>query len=174
MNYTDQQRAAIETRAPRICVAAGAGSGKTFVLVQRIVDLLRNGADLDGIVAITFTEKAAAEMKARLRAAFRKLADPQDPGAMSRWRDYERRLDTARISTIHAFCMRLLKENALHLGLDPDFGLLSEPQSRLLVRETSRETLLGLLNAKDPTSPGWRWSGPCRACANCSRVSRRG
>jgi len=131
-------------------VSAGAGSGKTFVLVQRVVDLLRGGADLDDIAAITFTEKAAAEMKARLRKAFRDLADPKDLEAMSRWRDYERRLDTARISTIHAFCMRLLKENALKLGLDPDFSLLSDPQSRLMVRETSRETLHDLLSQHDP------------------------
>ncbi len=150
MGITEQQRAAIETRAPRICVSAGAGSGKTFVLVQRVVDLLRGGADLDDIAAITFTEKAAAEMKARLRKAFRELAEPKDLEAMSRWRDYERRLDTARISTIHAFCMRLLKENALKLGLDPDFSLLSEPQSRLMVRETSRETLHALLSREDP------------------------
>jgi ATP-dependent helicase/nuclease subunit A len=150
MNLTDQQRAAIETRAARICVSAGAGSGKTFVLVQRIVALLRGDADLDEIVAITFTEKAAAEMKARLRGAFRKLADPDNLDEMSHWRNLERQLDTARISTIHAFCMRLLKENALQLGLDPDFGLLSEPQSRLLVRETSRETLLALLRDDDP------------------------
>lgn len=149
MKHTDEQAKAITDRSKRICVSAGAGSGKTYVLVERIVSLLNEGAEFDGIVAITFTEKAAAEMKARLRKVFRERAKPDNPVEMNRWRDYERRLDTARVSTIHAFCMRLLKENALHLGLDPDFGLLSEPESRFLSRDVARETLLELIGRED-------------------------
>ena len=72
MTRTEQQLDAIRTRARAVCVDAGAGSGKTSVLVERIVSLLEERrAGLDEIVAITFTENAAAEMKSRLRAAFR-------------------------------------------------------------------------------------------------------
>lgn len=150
MKRTEEQAAAITNREPRICVAAGAGSGKTYVLVQRIVSLLEDGADFDGIVAITFTEKAAAEMKERLCAEFRRRAEAGDAALMTRWRDFERRLDTARVSTIHSFCMRLLKENALQLGIDPGFGLLSESQSRLLARDAVRETLIDRIAQGDP------------------------
>ncbi|MBI1319031.1 MAG: AAA family ATPase [Candidatus Hydrogenedens sp.] len=151
MELTTQQRNAIETNAPRVCVDAGAGSGKTFVLVQRMVHLLQQRkAGLDEIVAITFTEKAAAEMKARLRREFRARArEHRDRDEMNFWRGLEQRLDGARISTIHAFCMRLLKENALALGIDPDFGLLTEAESRMQSEQAVRETLHGLLEEED-------------------------
>jgi ATP-dependent helicase/nuclease subunit A len=150
MQLTDEQKAAITARGPRIVVAAGAGSGKTRVLVKRIVCLLEDGVDLDAIAAITFTEKAASEMKARLREEFRAHASTRDAAAMSRWRNYERMLDAARISTIHSFCMRLLKENTLYLSLDPDFSLLTEAQSSLLQRDVVRDTLRELLRGEDP------------------------
>jgi len=121
MSITPEQRAAIESRARLICVDAAAGSGKTRILVERIVHLLEHGgARLDGIVAFTFMEKAAAEMKARLRARFREraLADEATPEQATRWRGFERGVDGARVSTIHAFCMAVLRENALRLGVD--------------------------------------------------------
>ena len=93
MNYTPQQQQAIESRARYICVDAGAGSGKTRVLVDRIVHLIATEqAKLEEIVAITFTEKAALEMKERLRKAFRRNAPKDDPVAFSQWRDLERRV----------------------------------------------------------------------------------
>ena len=132
MKYTAQQQQAIESLARYICVDAGAGSGKTRVLVDRIVHLIATEqARLEEIVAITFTEKAALEMKERLRKAFRRNAPKDDPVAFSQWRDLERRVDTAHITTIHAFCSRLLRENALYLGLDPDFGLISDAETAL-------------------------------------------
>jgi ATP-dependent helicase/nuclease subunit A len=149
MELTDGQRQAIHLDARRICVDAGAGSGKTFVLVERIVRLLKQGVPMEGIVAITFTEKAAAEMKARLRAACRKQAAGADAAEMSRWRDQEQAVETARITTIHAFCAGILREHALALGLDPDFAPLAEGEMRLLLAETARETLHGLLDAGD-------------------------
>ena len=150
MNHTEQQRAAIEATAPRLCVEASAGSGKTRVLVDRIVHLIESKqADLDEIVAITFTEKAAAEMKTRLRHAFRQRAPEDDAEAMSRWRDHERRVDSSRISTIHGFCSTILRESALWIGLDPDFAVMTEPQTQLLTDQLVHETLHELLESND-------------------------
>jgi ATP-dependent helicase/nuclease subunit A len=150
MNRTEQQRAAIETLAKRVCVDAGAGSGKTSVLVERIVSLIeRDLASLDEIVAITFTEKAATEMKIRLRKAFKEKAPNTDPETMSRWRDMERRVDSSRITTIHSFCASLLREHSLRIGLDPDFSVMAEAESALLRAESLTETVHGLLESGD-------------------------
>ena len=150
MTLTEQQRRAITTLGKHLCVDAGAGSGKTRVLVGRIVHILEERkAELPEIVAITFTRKAAAEMKERLRAAFHAKAPPDDPGEMSYWRDLERRIDTARISTIDSFCKGLLREHALALGLDPDFSVLADAESVLFQRNVVSETFLRLLDAGD-------------------------
>jgi ATP-dependent helicase/nuclease subunit A len=131
-------------------VDAGAGSGKTRVLVERIVDLLETRrANLDAIVAITFTDKAAAEMKDRLRRAFHEKAPVDDPDVMSYWRDLERRVESARISTIHSFCSSLLRENALYVGRDPDFTVLADAEARLLRGEVIEETLQALIESGD-------------------------
>jgi ATP-dependent helicase/nuclease subunit A len=153
VNYTEQQAEAITTMASHICVDAGAGSGKTRVLVDRIVHLLeQKHATLDQIVAITFTAKAAAEMKARLRAAFRDKAPHDDAELMNQWRDLERRVDTARVCTIHAFCAGFLRESALRVGLDPDFSLLTDAENRLLSTRVVTETLHRLLNQSNPSA----------------------
>ena len=150
MELTSGQKQAIEQMAPRICVAAGAGSGKTSVLVRRIIHLIEHhGAGLDRIVAITFTEKAAAEMKARLRDAFHARVNMEDARAAAKWRGLERRVDNARISTIHSFCTGILKENALRAGLDPDFSVLAEAESKLLRTNTLTRLLHTLLEAED-------------------------
>ena len=150
MNATGQQRAAVEARAPQVCVDAGAGSGKTRVLVERIVHLLENHeTELEQIAAITFTDKAAAEMKARLRQAFRKRASTADRDTMTRWRAYERRIEGARIQTIHAFCAGILREHALQLGLDPDFALQTEADSALTRRRAVRSTLHACFERED-------------------------
>lgn len=153
MQFTAEQERAITSDAPRLCVDAGAGSGKTRVLIERIVHLVeQRGVPLEQIAAITFTEKAAAEMKARLRAAFRAraLAAEDDPPALTRWRALEQRVEAARISTIHAFCAGLLREFALPIGLDPDFTVLGDADGALLRSETVRSTVIALLEASDP------------------------
>ncbi|MCX5758680.1 MAG: UvrD-helicase domain-containing protein, partial [Candidatus Hydrogenedentes bacterium] len=153
MSRTDAQQKAITAERKMLCVDAGAGSGKTLVLVERIVHLIeQKKTDLDGIVAITFTDKAAAEMKARLRRAFREKAPIDDPGEMTRWRDMERRVETARIGTIHSFCASLLREHALRIGMDPDFVVLTEAEAALLRNETSVEAVHERLEAGDPAA----------------------
>ena len=153
MNMTREQRAAVESRARLICVDAAAGSGKTHILVERIVDLLeRDAVRLDEIVAFTFMEKAAAEMKARLRQRFRDRAlDPDaTTEAANRWRGFERGVDGARVSTIHAFCMAVLRENALRLGADPDAAMLGDGEADLLAQQAVTETLHAMLHGDDP------------------------
>ncbi|MCL4217309.1 MAG: UvrD-helicase domain-containing protein, partial [Candidatus Hydrogenedentes bacterium] len=154
MNFTPEQYAAITSSNQHLCVTAGAGSGKTRVLIEHILHLLETrAAGLDEIVAITFTELAAAEMKERLRRGCReRMRQPKaqaDSGEYNFWRDLERRAETARISTIHAFCGSILRENALLRGLDPDFSVLTEPESQLLLNDVTISTLNQLLETDD-------------------------
>lgn len=155
--FTPEQLRAIDARDPLVCVAAGAGSGKTTILVERIVKLLEEfrtqpGRELglDQIVAITFTDKAAAEMKARLRRKFREAANLANSADMHFWREMERQVDSARVSTIHAFCASILREQALRVGLDPDWGVLSDAESEQLAEKAVEETLYRLLEREDP------------------------
>ncbi len=117
--FTPEQRNAIQYRGLDACVVAGPGSGKTTVLVERYRTLIEQHAfDPNHILAITFTEKAAANMKAKLAALFR-----HNP---VRLRDLE---SSSWVSTIHGFCMRLLRENAIAAGMDPRFSVLSPRES---------------------------------------------
>src|SRR5215472_1302851 len=124
------QRAAVEREAPNICVVAGPGSGKTRVLIERFAWLVeKRGVDPGRILAITFTEKAANEMKRRL---VRRFAD--SPALREK-------VETAWLSTIDAFCARLLGEHAIEAGLPPDFSVLEPAQAIRLQREAAEEVL---------------------------------
>src|SRR5579872_328692 len=110
--FTKQQQAAIETRGVSIGLSAGAGCGKTFVLIERFLsDLEPRAASvpqaddrLARTVAITFTERAAREMRNRIRAACRRRLEERPKDEAEHWISLLRRVETARISTIHAFC----------------------------------------------------------------------
>ncbi len=131
---TEEQEQAIYSDSNLIGVDASAGSGKTRVLIARILRLLKEGkADLSEIVAITFTEKASAEMRQRLRDAFHEYARTATPEELTQWRWREQQLETARISTIHSFCTGILRQYALKLGFDPEFRILDELQSPLFL-----------------------------------------
>ena len=111
-------------------VEAAAGTGKTTALVGRIVGLIRAGAGtLDRIVAVTFTEKAAGEMKLRLRSEIEKArskATREERGRLDRALE---ELELARIGTIHAFCGDLLHERPIEAGIDPLFEVASEEEA---------------------------------------------
>ncbi|WP_270299809.1 UvrD-helicase domain-containing protein, partial [Eggerthella sinensis] len=116
---TPGQRQSIEHVTGPLLVSAGAGSGKTFTLTQRIAYALlpESGpavSSIDEVLAITFTEKAASEIKARVKRTLR--AEGLGAEAL--------RVDGAWISTIHGMCARILRAHALDLGLDPAFGIM--------------------------------------------------
>src|SRR3989338_6172631 len=121
--YSQQQKAAIEIFDRELCVSAGAGSGKTSVLVERFLHAVtRQKIEPERILAITFTEKAAGEMKSRLVTECRQRG----------LKDFRRRIESCTISTIHSFCSRILKENPIEGGVDPFFQVLSEGQAEIL------------------------------------------
>jgi ATP-dependent exoDNAse (exonuclease V) beta subunit len=125
VEFTPAQRAAIEVAGPLrdTCVVAGPGSGKTTVLVEHFRQLVEAGASPQRILAITFTEKAAANMRAKLAEAFR-----ESPGLRAQ-------LERAWVSTVHGFCSRLLKENAVSAAVDPEFSVADANESWRLQQE---------------------------------------
>lgn len=126
----EQDRAVHCWQRGDICVVAGPGSGKTRVLVERLKWLiLDREVQPEQVLAITFTEKAAHEMRSR-------LVSEGSPSAETR-----RRLEAAHVSTIDAFCNRLLKENALEAGVDPGFEILDETEARDLLRNAIEHVL---------------------------------
>jgi len=131
-------RSIIRTRLDAtLLVEAAAGTGKTSELVKRIVAVLAHGrAAVDQIVAVTFTEKAAGELKLRLRAGLEEAR--HSPAAGSAERGYLEhalaRLEEARVSTIHGFCADLLRERPVEARIDPQFQVLTEPEAERLFR----------------------------------------
>ena len=105
-----------------VVLEASAGTGKTTVLVSRYVNLLSVGVDPANILAITFTRKAAAEMRERIIATLRRAATESDDGR-KRWLALRDRVGDIAISTIDAFCYALLREFPLEAGLAPGFSL---------------------------------------------------
>jgi len=153
MPYTPQQEQAILTRDVSIALAAGAGCGKTFVLTQRFVtELLQDPSSetLSGLMAITFTDRAAREMRDRIREAVREQLITCDDADQPAWQEILQNLETARVQTIHAFCGATLRSHATELGLDPDFGMLDEPTAAALRNQTIQNELSRLLRERNP------------------------
>jgi ATP-dependent helicase/nuclease subunit A len=140
--WTEEQRRAIERRQGDLLLDAAAGSGKTAVLVERFVRcVLEDGVEVSAILTITFTEKAAAELRERIRARLVEL------GAA----DAARATEGAFISTIHGFCARVLRTHALAAGLDPRFEVLDADRAGLLAGAAFERSLEGLADdAIDP------------------------
>jgi len=135
-----EQQAAIDA-AGRVFVSAGAGTGKTSVLVERFVRAVcERGLDVDSILVITYTKRTAGELRARIRKELR-----------SRGRhDLARALDGAWISTIHGFCNRLLKTYPFEAGLDPRFRELEEAHASVLAGEAFDEALAEFCSREQP------------------------
>ena len=138
--YTPGQEKTIKTLDKPLFVAAGAGSGKTFTLTQRIVWALKEGSGADGkpylnsldqALIITFTNAAATEIKERVRGALEK--EGLHSAALQ--------VDDAWISTIHGMCSRILKIHALDLGLDPEFEIIDDMTRNQLVNISIEEVL---------------------------------
>lgn len=121
---TSEQRAAVDARG-KVIVSASAGSGKTFVMIEKLVEAILGGADLDGVLAVTFTKKAAAQMKEKLRSALIAKLDGADAQTKSRLKVQLSKISSADISTIHSFCSRLIRTYFYCLGVDSGFDIIS-------------------------------------------------
>src|SRR5215831_6719049 len=135
----DARRAAVDP-SQNVVLEASAGTGKTRVLVERYVNLLLAGVEPERILAITFTRKAATEMRQRIIARLREAArTSQMPAA--RWRDLRNRLADIAISTIDAFCLALIREFPLEAGIDPGFDLADQTEIPRLVSQALDRSL---------------------------------
>src|SRR6266513_1871563 len=145
-----EQRLAAHTLDSHIAVTAGPGAGKTTVLVERYLHILRTqDISVDQIVAITFTNRAANEMRERLRTELDKLLWSADSRERAKWMRHKRTLEGAIITTIHGFCARLLREFPVEAEIDPQFILLDAHQSAMLEEGVVEEALTEFISARD-------------------------
>jgi ATP-dependent helicase/nuclease subunit A len=132
ISVTPEQRAAIGDRDRSSLLAAGAGSGKTAVMVERFAEaVVRDGVAVGSILTLTFTEKAASELRERIRRRFDELGEPE----------HARAVDAAWIGTIHGFCARVLRSQPLAAGLDPRFGVLDDAAARRIAGAAFEDAL---------------------------------
>lgn len=144
------QRLAAHTLDRPVTLTAGPGAGKTKVLVERYLHILRTQpVDVDQLVALTFTNRAAAEMRERVRKSLDELLRSCPSQERGRWMKHKRSLDGAIITTIHGFCARLLREFPVEAAIDPQFALLEEHQSSLLLEAAAEASLTESINAND-------------------------
>ena len=137
-----EQAAAAYEISKHVSVTAGPGAGKTTVLVERYLHILRqHKLSIDQIVAITFTNRAANEMRERLRAELNQILKTASNGERKHWLNYKRTLDGAVITTIHGFCARLLREFPVEARVDPQFVLLDEHRTAMLLEAVVEEVL---------------------------------
>ncbi len=140
--WTKGQKDAIKARGGTLLVSAAAGSGKTAVLVQRVLELLTDPdhpSDADRLLVVTFTRAAASEMSSRIEAEIARILE-KDPGN-PRMRRQQLLLPRAHISTIDSFCSDLVRENFYRLGVAPDFRILDGSEDSVLRSEAADEAL---------------------------------
>jgi len=144
-NLSESQWAAAAERARNVVVTAGAGSGKTRTLVARYLGLLADGLQPDKVVAITFTEKAANEMRARVRIAIRdQIVQARNLEEHRFWMGLEQQIDAARIGTIHSLCAEILRNHPAEARIDPLFKVLEEGEATIALVETIETALVNI------------------------------
>ncbi|WP_302104492.1 UvrD-helicase domain-containing protein [Polycladomyces zharkentensis] len=155
-SFTPEQWEAINTLDVDCIVSAGAGSGKTRVLVERYLRILSTHSDdpdiLDHIVAITFTEKAAAEMKERIRQGVaERLASARKNNTAEEtwWYRLLSEMERARVMTIHAFCARLLREYPIEADVDPDFIVMDETEAAWCLANAAERAVSAVLQSTE-------------------------
>jgi ATP-dependent helicase/nuclease subunit A len=126
-----------------IIISSPAGSGKTEKLARRFISLMDSGTDVERILCITFTEKAAAEMKERILS----ILERERPELLQSLRD---KIPYMRITTIHAFCLKILKRFSIELGLDPSLEIMDEQTARDLWSESVYESLMDEGSSSEP------------------------
>ena len=160
MPWTDAQRAAIESRGENLLLSAAAGSGKTTVLVERVLRLIGEGADIGAMLIVTFTRSAASDMRASLIRALEKAAL-----TAPRFRAQAEAAEYAGISTIHSFCIDILRETGLYQPvLDSLLDAIQEHLDRRAAEScsvgailfTNRHGLLGMTRVAEELMTQWR------------------
>ncbi len=146
MIFTDEQKAAINVENGTLLVSAAAGSGKTAVLVERIYRLIMDDHRLKHMLIITFTNAAAAEMRARLNKRLRE-AVREDPERIGQALDD---LECTQISTIHGFCQQVLRNEFQGVRIDPGARVAAKEEGKALFDRASRDALNALLAERDP------------------------
>ena len=184
--YTAEQKQAMEARGVSVALSAGAGCGKTFVLTQRFLSQIAPPepvpapgrrkvavappADLMSVVAITFTDRAAREMRERVRRTCRERLANCPPAQVEHWQRLVRDVDAARISTIHSFCMQLLRSNAVESGIDPQSRLFDETTGAAFIWNSLVQTLHDLVVDRDPDALSlvlaFTWEGTLQRLAS--------
>lgn len=142
MSWTEEQKKVIELRNRNILVSAAAGSGKTAVLVERIIRRImdpQNPVDADRLLIVTFTEAAASEMKERISAAIEKKMEECSGDA--RLEQQATLINNAPITTIHSFCLSVIREHFHVIGIDPGFRIAEEGELKLLKQDVLEEML---------------------------------
>ena len=135
INFTPGQKQAIFDQGQNILVAASAGSGKTRVLVQRVIEKIKQGTDIDQLLIVTFTEAAAAEMRDRIKKALEKELQTASPAEVHRYRQQLVKLNVANISTIDAFCLQIIRRYYYVINLDPGFRMLTDTAEQTMLME---------------------------------------
>ena len=148
--WTQEQQNVIDSRGGNLLVAAAAGSGKTAVLVERIIQMILNSdlkIDIDKLLVVTFTNAAASEMRERIGDAISKKLDenPED----EHLQDQLVLLNKASITTIHSFCLEVIKSNFHKIDLDPNFRIGDETECTILKLETIEEVFEEFYEAKE-------------------------
>ena len=137
MEFSAEQKRVITSRGRNLLVSAAAGSGKTTVLVERVLALVDEGVNIDEILIVTFTRAASADMKRKLRERMSALADAGS------WRMKEQleRMELAQISTLHSFCAKAIRACFQLVNVDPAFGVLEDAENQQLEQQALSEAL---------------------------------
>ncbi len=153
-----QQDKAIKQIKENLYVTASAGSGKTGVLTDRFIHILNTDktVKIDGVIAITFTEKAANEMKERiLRKVLEHISELKSESApnhaeIRRWNKLKNNFRFANISTIHSFCSKIIRDNPIEANINPDFEVVDELELKISLEKFIKDSIIELIEVKKP------------------------
>lgn len=144
LNLTKEQAQVLEVKNRDLLIAASAGSGKTFVVVERIINrIIKDNIDIDKVLIVTFTNAAASELKERILNRFFELVNDNELSEKERNHVTKqiRLINRAQISTIHSFCLKIIKNNFFSLGIDPNIRTMDASKSKLMLLESINEVL---------------------------------
>ncbi len=140
MKFTKSQKEAIETKNKNLTLSAGAGSGKTTVLVNRYISFLASkSVNIKEILAITFTNKSAADMRVKVREHISKQIKSSFGKNKKYWLNIKDQFEQATISTIHGFALQVLRSHPLESNINPEASMMDEVESKILLTDTIRE-----------------------------------